>query len=47
MKIQSNEIEYVDKSSTLIGYDCNNPTDIVTHSYDEVNDCTEEADSQT
>ena len=45
LEIKSNQIEYVDKSSTLVGYDCNNPTEIKTYSYDEVLDCNEEADS--
>ena len=44
-EIKSNQIEYVDKSSMLVGYDCNNPTEIKTYSYDEVLDCNEEADS--
>ena len=44
-EIKSNQIEYVDKSSTLVGYDCNNPTEIKTYSYDEVVECNEEADS--
>ena len=45
LETKSNQIEYVDKSSMLVGYDCNNPTEIKTYSYDEVLDCNEEADS--
>ena len=44
-EIKSNQIEYVDKSSMLVGYDCNNPTEIKTYSNDEVLDCNEDSDS--
>ena len=29
----------------LVGYDCNNPSEIKTYSYDEVLDCNEDSDS--
>ena len=38
-QVKPSNIEYIDKSSTLVAYDCNNPTDITTHSYDEVIEC--------
>ena len=38
-QVQPSNIDYIDTSSTLLAYDCNNPTDITTHSYDEVIGC--------
>ena len=38
-QVKPSNIDYIDTSSTLLAYDCNNPTDITTHSYDEVIGC--------
>ena len=39
LNVKPSNIEYVETSSTLVAYDCNNPTDITTYSYDEVIEC--------
>lgn len=37
--MQSFEIQNLDKSSTLIGYEFNDPENIATHSYEDIFDC--------